>query len=99
MRRALRLMLAVVLMAIAHPARAASVCTAYVTPPGPIPTWEAPGVVLCFHGGDYPHAAIVRITAIGATYQSAPGEHARLVGPGLDLSGHDFTLSNLEIDN
>jgi len=97
--RVLRLVLALLLMVIAHPARAASVCTAYVTPPGPIPPWVAPGVTLCLRAGDYPHSAIVRITAIGATYQSAPGEHARLLGPGLDLSGHDFTLSGIEIDN
>lgn len=99
-----RLALALALLftiAVSPPARAAAPCTAFVSPPGPIPTWVAPGVVVCFHSGDYPHG-LIRITAIGATYQAAPGELPRVprfIGPGLELYGHDVTVSGIDINN
>lgn len=96
----LLLILTLLLMVLAPSlAVAASPCTGYVSPGQPVPLWEAPGTVTCFHGGTYTHTALLRITALSATYMSAPGETAVLVGPGLDISGHDFTLSGLTIDN
>lgn len=79
-------------------ARAASACTAFLSPGQPIPAWIAPGVVLCLRTGDYPHP-LIRVTGNSATYQAAPGEHAHLVGSGsLEIWGHDVTLSGLDID-
>jgi len=78
---------------------AAPICTAYLAAGQALPAWEAPGTVLCLRTGDYPHPALVRITANSAVYQSAPGEHARLIGPGIEIAGHDFALNQVEIDN
>lgn len=100
MKRALPdLLLVLALLLLAPgPILAASACTAYLSPPGPLPVWIAPGTVLCLHAGTYPHD-LLRLTTNSATYASAPGEHAHLVGPGLEVWGHNVTVSGIDIDN
>lgn len=72
-------------------------CTAYLAAGQPIPVWVAPSTVLCLHAGDYPHSTL-RITTNSATYQAAPGERPHLVGPDIEVFGHDVALVGLAID-
>src|SRR5690348_6244400 len=103
MKRALVAILTalVIILSCTAAVAAAPVCTAFLSAGAPIPPWEQPGTILCFHAGTYTHDSVA-ITSNNVTYMAAPGETAYLVATGqqtLTFYGHDVTVAGLDIDN